>query len=238
MRVGDRVTRSTVLTTIDENAGLELYINVPVQQAPGFKPACPCACLTTPVRRWATTQVNFVSPSVDPATQSVLVKAPLQSGSRFGTDQFVRARVVWAAEPGLTVPLVAVNRINGQYFVYVVEKGEGGTTVARQRPVQLGPIVGNDYVVLERPEGGRAADRVRRAEDRRRRAGAGDDGAGRPRRQRRHRRRRDGNVQRRLHPAPDSRDRLLAAHHSGRRDRHPDRCRSRAIRSWRRRRSA
>ena len=46
------------------------------------------------------------------------------------------------------MPLVSVTRINGQYFVYVVESGEGGTTVARQRPVQLGSVVGNDYIVL------------------------------------------------------------------------------------------
>ena len=32
VRVGDSVTHSTVLTTIDQNAGLEIYINVPVQQ--------------------------------------------------------------------------------------------------------------------------------------------------------------------------------------------------------------
>ena len=37
VRVGDRVTRSTVLTTVDENDGLEVYINVPVQQAPQLK---------------------------------------------------------------------------------------------------------------------------------------------------------------------------------------------------------
>jgi multidrug efflux pump subunit AcrA (membrane-fusion protein) len=47
----------------------------------------------------------------------------------------------------LTVPVVAVTRINGQHFVYVAEKGEGGTTIARQRAVQLGTVVGNDYVV-------------------------------------------------------------------------------------------
>ena len=29
-----------------------------------------------------------------------------------------------------------------------MEKGDNGTTVARQRPVQLGSVVGNDYVVL------------------------------------------------------------------------------------------
>ncbi len=38
-------------------------------------------------------------------------------------------------------------RINGKYFVYVVDKANGGT-VARQRPIEVGELVGNDYVVL------------------------------------------------------------------------------------------
>ena len=37
VRVGDSVTRSTVLTSIDQNAGLEVYINVPVQEAPALE---------------------------------------------------------------------------------------------------------------------------------------------------------------------------------------------------------
>jgi multidrug efflux pump subunit AcrA (membrane-fusion protein) len=42
---------------------------------------------------------------------------------------------------------VALDRINGRFFVYVVEEGEGGTSVARQRAVELGELVGNDYIV-------------------------------------------------------------------------------------------
>ena len=42
---------------------------------------------------------------------------------------------------------MALERINGQFFAYVVEKGEGGALVARQRAVEPGPMVGNDYVV-------------------------------------------------------------------------------------------
>ena len=148
VRVGDRVTRSTVLTTVDENAGLELYINVPVSQAAGLKTGLPVRIVDDAGQTIATSELNFISPSVDTATQSVLVKAQLESSAPFRTDQFVRTHVVWSNEPGLTVPLVAVTRINGQYFVYVAEKGDGGMLVARQRAVQLGPIVGNDYVVL------------------------------------------------------------------------------------------
>lgn len=148
VRVGDRVTRSTMLTTIDENAGLELYISVPVAQAPGLKPGMPVRIIDDQGKPISTTAVNFISPSVDMATQSVLVKAPLTAGAQFRTDQFVRVHVVWSTDPGLTVPLVAVQRINGQFFVFVVEKGENGVTVAHQRPVQVGTVIGNDYVVL------------------------------------------------------------------------------------------
>jgi RND family efflux transporter MFP subunit len=148
VRVGDRVTRSTTLTTVDENAGLELYINVPVAQAPSLKPGMLIRIVGDNAETIATTEVNFISPSVEEATQSVLVKAPLQTNVPFRTEQFVRTHVVWSNAASLTVPLIAVTRINGQHFVYVVETGEGGTTVARQRPVQVGTMVGNDYIVL------------------------------------------------------------------------------------------
>jgi RND family efflux transporter MFP subunit len=136
-----------VLTTVDENAGLELYINVPVGQATGLKTGLPVRIVDDAGKPLATSELNFVSPAVDTATQSVLVKAPLEANAPFRSDQFVRTQVIWDNSPALTVPLVAVTRVTGQYFVYVVEKGDGGTLVARQRPVQLGPVVGNDYVV-------------------------------------------------------------------------------------------
>ena len=41
VREGDRVTKSTLLTTVDANAGLEVYLNVPVQQAPKLRPGLP-----------------------------------------------------------------------------------------------------------------------------------------------------------------------------------------------------
>jgi RND family efflux transporter MFP subunit len=146
VRVGDSVTRSTVLTTIDQNAGLEIYVNVPVQEAPGLRLGLPVEILDDRGQVLATTKVSFVSASVDTATQSVLAKAVLEAGS-FRTEQFVRARLVWSSAPALKVPVVALDRINGQFFAYVVEAGAGGTTVARQRAVEPGAVVGNDYVV-------------------------------------------------------------------------------------------
>src|SRR5512135_1224757 len=93
VRVGDRVTRSTLLTTIDRNAGLELYINVPVQEAPILKVGLPVHLLDDSGAVLATEQLSFVSPSVDGATQSVLAKAALEKGESLRTEQFVRARI-------------------------------------------------------------------------------------------------------------------------------------------------
>lgn len=146
-RVGDRVTTSTIITTVDQNEGLEVYISVPVQQASQLKAKMPVRLLNDGGEVQETTAVTFIAPSVDDQTQSVLVKAPLPSGSPFRTDQFVRVQVVWNSDAGLTVPLTAVSRINGQYFAFVAEKAEGGM-VARQRAITLGPLIGNDYVLL------------------------------------------------------------------------------------------
>jgi RND family efflux transporter MFP subunit len=146
VRVGDSVTRSTVLTTIDENAGLEVYLNVPVQEAQNLRVGLPVHLVDDRGATVASTSISFVAPSVDPSTQSVLVKALAPAGG-FRTDQYVRARVVWTEAPSLTAPVVALNRINGVYFAFVAEPGEGGQMVARQRAVVPGPMVGNDYVV-------------------------------------------------------------------------------------------
>jgi len=147
VRVGDSVTRSTVLTTIDQNAGLEVYVNVPVQEAERLRTGLLVRLLDDAGRLITSTHLSFVSPSVDAHSQSVLAKATLEQPLGLRTEQFVRARIVWTEIPALTVPVIAVNRVNGQYFAYVAESGEGGSTLARQRVVELGTVVGNDYVL-------------------------------------------------------------------------------------------
>jgi multidrug efflux pump subunit AcrA (membrane-fusion protein) len=64
-------------------------------------------------------------------------------------SQFIRARVIWGTERSPVVPILSVSRIGGQYFVFVAEPDKNGTYVARQRPLKLGQIAGNDYVVLD-----------------------------------------------------------------------------------------
>jgi multidrug efflux pump subunit AcrA (membrane-fusion protein) len=43
--------------------------------------------------------------------------------------------------------VTAVTRISGQYFCFLAEAGPQGGLVARQKPLQVGELLGNDYVV-------------------------------------------------------------------------------------------
>ncbi len=149
VREGDRVEQSTLITTIDANQGLEAYINVPLERAAELKPGLPVELLDGNGQVTATNAITFIAPRAEDDTQSVLVKATLRNRPPdTRVMQYVRARIVWSNDPTLTIPIVAVNRISGQYFVFVAESGPKGT-VARQKPVTVGEVVGDDYVVRD-----------------------------------------------------------------------------------------
>ena len=148
IRSGDRVTKSTVITTIDDNSALEAYIQVPIDRSPDLRLGLPVQILDADGKVLATNPITFVAPRVDDATQTVLIKTLLREvPPSVRTQQFVRSRIVWRTTDGVTVPLTAVTRINGKYFSFVVEKTNNGS-VARQRPIEVGDLIGNDYVVL------------------------------------------------------------------------------------------
>ena len=148
IRTGDRVTKATMITTIDDNSTLEAYIQVPIDRSPDLRLGLPVQILDADGKVLATNPITFVAPRVDDATQTVLIKSLLREvPPSVRTQQFVRARIVWRTTEGVTVPLTAVTRINGKYFCFIVDKSNNGT-VARQRPIEVGELIGNDYVVL------------------------------------------------------------------------------------------
>ena len=149
VRVGDRVTTSTILTTIDQPGTLEAYVYVPVERSPQLKINMPVEIVDSEGKVLADSRISFISPQVDDTTQSVLVKARIANNEdKLRNLQFVRARVVWGVRHGPVVPVLAVSRLSGQYFVFVAED-QGGKLVAHQKPLRVGNMVGNDYVVLE-----------------------------------------------------------------------------------------
>jgi RND family efflux transporter MFP subunit len=158
VHVGDRVTTTTILTTIDQPGSLEAYVYVPIEHSSQLKMNLPVQVIDSDGKVLADSRVSFISPQVDSTTQTVLVKARIANGNdALRQSQFIRARVVWGMHKNPQVPILAVSRLGGQYFAFVAEPQNGGSFVARQKPLTIGQTVGNDYEV----QGGiKAGDKV------------------------------------------------------------------------------
>ncbi len=149
VRVGDRVTTSTSLTTVDEPGPLEIYINVPVERSKDLKMGQKVQLIDTQGNVIAESQIDFISSQVDNSTQSILAKASIKNSTdALRTSQFARARIIWRVHEGPVIPVLAVQRINGQYFAFVID-GSGKSEVVRQKVVRLGDMTGNNYTVLD-----------------------------------------------------------------------------------------
>ncbi len=151
VHVGDYVTQanipSTILTTVDDPAGLEAYIYVPTERLAQLKIGLPVDILDTTGAVVAKSTVSFLSPQVDNGIQGILVKAEVPAGSKVRNQEVVNARITWNSTPKPTVPVLAVAQIGGQSFVYIA-KAAGQGFVAHQIPVTVGDAVGNIYPVL------------------------------------------------------------------------------------------
>jgi RND family efflux transporter MFP subunit len=156
VRQGDYVTPQTVLTTLTQTQALELNLNIPLQRAPQLRIGTPVQILDSRGEVIGSSQISFIAPEANAATQSVLAKALLENpAGQLRSAQFVRTRVIWEERPALLVPVTAVARLGAQTFVYTVQtteppaEGMPPGAVAVQRPVRLGSIYGNSYEVLE-----------------------------------------------------------------------------------------
>ena len=150
VRVGDRVTTSTQLTTVDQPGSLEVYVYVPIEHSSQLKMGLPVQVLSGEDKVLANSRISFISPQVDNSTQTVLVKARIaNSNDALRQSQFIRARVIWGTHQSPEVPILAVSRLAGQYFAFVAEPEKGGAYVARQKPIEVGETVGNDYEVRD-----------------------------------------------------------------------------------------
>jgi len=158
VHVGDRVTTTTTLTTVDKPGTLEVYVYVPIERASQLRMNMAVQVLDGSGNPIADSRVSFISPQVDNTTQTILVKASIANNKdKLRQSQFIRARVVWGTQNTPVVPVLAVSRIGGQYFAFVAEPNDKGGYVARQKPLKVGQIVGNNYAVLD---GVKAGDKV------------------------------------------------------------------------------
>ncbi len=146
--LGDYVSATTLLTTVDENRDLEAYIYIPTERVTQIRKGLPVIILDNQENVLEHTAIDFISPQVDNGLQGILAKAPVKADlGKLRNLQQIKARVVWTTSSIPVVPVLAVVRLGGQTFVYVATN-QGGKYVAKQRPITVGDTVGNDYAVL------------------------------------------------------------------------------------------
>jgi RND family efflux transporter MFP subunit len=149
VRVGDRVAVTTLLTTVDEPGAVEAYVYVPADRARTLKMGVPVHLIDAAGHEIANSRITFISPQVDTDTQTVLAKATVENTQgNLRIAQQVRAQVVWGSHDGTVIPILAVTRINGEFFAFLAVK-EGQGVVARQKLLKVGDTIGNDYAVLD-----------------------------------------------------------------------------------------
>ena len=149
VKVGEYVTSDTLLTTINQNQELEIYINVPTQRSADLRPGLAVNLLDVGQQVLGTARIFFISPQVNNDNQSILVKAIYDnSKNTLRSGQLVTAEIVWNQQQGLLVPTESVSMLAGQPFVFIT-KDDGKGLHAQQVSVELGEVVGAKYQVLK-----------------------------------------------------------------------------------------
>ena len=147
VHLGDYVSSTTMLTTVDENKDLEAYIYVPTERAAQVRMGLEVDLTDTGGNVLEKSKVDFLSPEVDSMLQGILVKAPVHATPEILRNaQMVKARVIWSTTPMAVVPVLAVTRQGGLSFVFVARQQNGHWT-ANQTAVTLGDTVGNNYSI-------------------------------------------------------------------------------------------
>ena len=148
VHLGDYVGSTTMLTTVDANRDLEAYIYIPTERVTQIRNGLPVVILDNQENVLENTKIDFVSPQVDNQLQGILAKAPVHADlGKLRNLQQIKARVVWTTSAIPVVPVLAVTRLGGQTFVYVATN-QNGKFFAKQRPIEVGDTVGNNYAVI------------------------------------------------------------------------------------------
>jgi RND family efflux transporter MFP subunit len=158
LKVGDSVSRGDVFTTLTQNDRLELRLAIPLERSNDLDLGLPVEVFDPADANEAALavgRVNFISPQVDPESQSILVKVAFDNpDGRLRDRQFVRSRIIWRQRPDtIVIPTTAVTFQGQRRFVFV-PTGDGETLTAQRRQVDLGETQGDQSEVLSGLEPG------------------------------------------------------------------------------------
>jgi multidrug efflux pump subunit AcrA (membrane-fusion protein) len=148
-KVGDVADPSQPMTTITRGGAVQVEAAVPVQAARFVRPGNLVRITTPQGEALTTATVRFVAPKVDPATQTLLLKADVPNvNGALKADEKIRMQLVTGTSQRITVPVEAVFRQIGQPFVYKALKADDGKLSARLTPVKLDGYLGTDRMII------------------------------------------------------------------------------------------
>ncbi|WP_068089446.1 efflux RND transporter periplasmic adaptor subunit [Novosphingobium rosa] len=144
---GQAVDANTPIADVVNDSRLSLTLNVPAGEASGVSPGQVVQIIDQGLGRTLSGTITFVSPSVDPATASVMVRATVSGGAGLQQGRTVSARIQTARhEHRLLVPTAALYTDNdGKTSLALVRDG-----VAHRVEVKRG-ISDGDRVEVEGP---------------------------------------------------------------------------------------
>ncbi|BAU65323.1 efflux transporter, RND family, MFP subunit [Stanieria sp. NIES-3757] len=160
-KIGDIINSGEELTTITNNEVFELNINIPTEYRSRLRTGLSVKIIEGEGSEGVEGKVTYIAPLVDQNTQSIHTKVSFNNDGSLRDREYVTVRVIWDKQPGVLVPTTAVSTLGGQRFVFVAapretQNGEQ-SLVAKQKPIQVGDIQGQDYQVVS---GVKAGDRV------------------------------------------------------------------------------
>ena len=157
-KVGDIINVGEVMTTITNNRVFNLNIGIPTEERSNLRIGLPVEIINEDGSPGIGGRVSFISPLVDPNTQSILTKVTFPNDDSLRDRQYVRVRVIWDTKAGLLVPTTAVSTLGGQRFVFVAKPGETPegekALVVEQRPIEVGTIQGQSFQIISGLEEG------------------------------------------------------------------------------------
>ena len=158
VKVGDFVNKGDTLTSVTQNQVLEIEMAIPLERAPGLRLGQSVTGTDAQGKLLGTGQISFISPQVNSQSQTIQAKASFENtAGQLRDGQFIRARVLWGQRPGVLVPATAISRLAGEPFIFTAQAGPDNKLVAKQNPVKLGAIQGNNYQVID---GVKSGDRI------------------------------------------------------------------------------
>lgn len=162
VKIGDYLSRGSVITTLTQNNALDLRILISADRLSELRLGLPVEITNSNNEPLAEGRISFISPQVNAESQTVLAKATFDNSKGELLDgQFVRAKIIWSRRPGaIVVPATAVVFQGDERFVYVVEQSppkseaEEPQMKAKRLSVKLGFVEGDRIEIIEGLEPG------------------------------------------------------------------------------------